>query len=160
LVCAYIDSKHVRSDMMNMTRQDAWTEVEDLILAETAIRSIRQGKTQLEAFRDVATGLSRTAAACGFRWNATIRTQHQKAIEKAKEETTRTAKDLRERRRSPADPEKDTLGAASRSGERMKASIFEEIDGKLANSHRLEEESKQLRKKVERYEHSWEEIGN
>ncbi len=145
---------------MNMTRQDAWTEEEDLILAETVLRYIRQGKTQLEAFRDVAKRLSRTEAACGFRWNATIRKQHQEAIEKAKEERKQTGKSILDRNQLPADPEKDTLETAIILLEKMKASFFEEIDGKLPNSHRLEEENKQLRKKLERYEHAWEEIGN
>ncbi len=58
---------------MYVTRQDAWTEEEDKILAETVLRYIRDGKTQLEAFKMVAEHLSRTSAACGFRWNATLR---------------------------------------------------------------------------------------
>ena len=69
---------------MNTTRQDAWTKDEDLLLAEIVLRYIREGKTQLEAFKEVAKQLSRTSAACGFRWNATIRKQYQHAIEIAK----------------------------------------------------------------------------
>src|SRR5699024_3880271 len=71
---------------MNATCQDAWSDDEDIILAETVLRHIREGKTQLEAFKEVAKRLSRTSAACGFRWNATIRKQYQDAINTAKEE--------------------------------------------------------------------------
>lgn len=63
---------------MYVTRQDAWTEEEDKILAETVLRYIRDGKTQLEAFKMVAEHLSRTSAACGFRWNATLRKKNTK----------------------------------------------------------------------------------
>src|SRR5699024_8872314 len=86
LVFAYIDSKYIRRGVMNATRQDAWTDDEDIILAETVLRHIREGKTQLEAFKEVAKRLSRTSAACGFRWNATIRKQYQDAINTAKKE--------------------------------------------------------------------------
>lgn len=34
---------------MNATRQDSWMGDEDAILAETVLRYIREGKTQLEA---------------------------------------------------------------------------------------------------------------
>lgn len=73
-------------DRMNGQRQDAWTEQEDLILAETVLKHIRQGSTQLSAFKDVGLQLSRTPAACGFRWNSTIRKQYEKAIALAKQQ--------------------------------------------------------------------------
>src|SRR5690625_6378986 len=71
---------------VNATRQDAWKNDEDIMLAETVLLYNREGKTQLGAFKDVAKQLSRTSAACGFRWNATIRKKHQNAIEQAKKE--------------------------------------------------------------------------
>ncbi|WP_028782674.1 RsfA family transcriptional regulator [Thalassobacillus devorans] len=74
---------------MDVNRQDAWKEEEDLLLAETVLRCIRQGRTQLEAFREVADKLSRTPAACGFRWNANVRKHYQQAIETAKSERKR-----------------------------------------------------------------------
>ena len=69
-----------------VTRQDSWTKDEDLLLAETVIRYIREGKTQMKAFQEVANKLSRTPQACGFRWNSNIRKQYNKAITLAKEE--------------------------------------------------------------------------
>ncbi|KEZ49979.1 MULTISPECIES: RsfA family transcriptional regulator [Metabacillus] len=69
---------------MTTTRQDAWTQDEDLMLAEIVLRQIREGGTQLAAFEDVGRKLSRTAAACGFRWNSYVRKQYKSAIEIAK----------------------------------------------------------------------------
>jgi prespore-specific regulator len=69
---------------MTNLRQDAWTKDEDAILAEVTLRHIREGSTQLVAFEEVGEKLTRTPAACGFRWNSLIRKQYEKAIAEAK----------------------------------------------------------------------------
>lgn len=71
---------------MAKVRQDAWTEETDLLLAETVLRHIREGSTQLKAFDEVGDRLNRTSAACGFRWNAIVRDQYRDAIELAKKQ--------------------------------------------------------------------------
>jgi len=71
---------------MTTTRQDAWTHDEDLLLAEVVLRHIREGGTQLAAFEEVGRRLSRTAAACGFRWNSYVRKQYKSGIELAKKQ--------------------------------------------------------------------------
>ncbi|MFT4416111.1 sporulation-specific transcriptional regulator GerR [Fredinandcohnia humi] len=71
---------------MTTTRQDAWTQDEDLLLAEVVLRHIREGGTQLGAFEEVGRTLSRTAAACGFRWNSYVRKQYKSGIELAKKQ--------------------------------------------------------------------------
>ncbi|MBB6449397.1 prespore-specific regulator [Geomicrobium halophilum] len=71
---------------MNAGRQDAWTEEEDLMLAEIVLKNIREGKTQLKAFEEVGNKLERTSAACGFRWNATIRKKYDDAVKLAKQQ--------------------------------------------------------------------------
>ncbi|KAA9025979.1 RsfA family transcriptional regulator [Niallia endozanthoxylica] len=71
---------------MSTTRQDAWTQDEDLLLAEVVLRHIREGGTQLQAFEEVGKRLSRTAAACGFRWNSSIRKLYKSGIELAKKQ--------------------------------------------------------------------------
>jgi len=68
------------------TRQDAWTEENDLLLAETVLRHVREGSTQLNAFEEVGDRLNRTSAACGFRWNAVVRQQYEKALDLAKKQ--------------------------------------------------------------------------
>ncbi|BDG37759.1 RsfA family transcriptional regulator [Saccharococcus caldoxylosilyticus] len=65
-------------------RQDAWTEEEDLLLAETVLRHVREGSTQLNAFEEVGDKLNRTSAACGFRWNAVVRRRYEQALQLAK----------------------------------------------------------------------------
>lgn len=57
---------------MTKQRQDAWSEENDLLLAETVLRHVREGSTQLNAFEEVGDKLNRTSAACGFRWNAVV----------------------------------------------------------------------------------------
>lgn len=68
------------------TRQDAWTDENDLLLAETVLRHVREGSTQLNAFEEVGDKLNRTSAACGFRWNAVVRHRYEKALQLAKKQ--------------------------------------------------------------------------
>lgn len=73
--------------MNNMkVRQDAWSHEDDLLLAETVLRHIREGSTQLNAFEEVGDKLNRTSAACGFRWNAEVRKKYYQAMELAKKQ--------------------------------------------------------------------------
>ena len=69
---------------MVANRQDAWTKEEDNYLAEVVLKSINEGSTQLTAFKVVAGNLSRTAAACGYRWNSFVRKFYKEEIENAK----------------------------------------------------------------------------
>lgn len=69
---------------MSAVRQDAWTDDDDLILAEVTLRHIRDGSTQLSAFEEVGERIGRTAAACGFRWNSCVRKRYEAAIQIAK----------------------------------------------------------------------------
>lgn len=80
-------------------RQDAWSEEDDLLLAETVLRHIREGSTQLTAFDEVGDALNRTSAACGFRWNAVVRNKYNDAIKLAK-------KHRKERKRQQANEAK------------------------------------------------------
>ncbi|MFC7320983.1 RsfA family transcriptional regulator [Halobacillus campisalis] len=80
---------------MPKVRQDAWSHEDDLLLAETVLRHIREGSTQLRAFDEVGDVLNRTSAACGFRWNAEIRQKYEQAVELAK-------KQRKEKKRSEA----------------------------------------------------------
>ncbi|WP_242145191.1 MULTISPECIES: RsfA family transcriptional regulator [unclassified Bacillus cereus group] len=82
------------------TRQDAWTKEDDFLLAETVLRHIRSGSTQLRAFDEVGDKLNRTSAACGFRWNAEVRQNYEEAIQLAK-------KQRKELKRSEARIEKE-----------------------------------------------------
>lgn len=67
-------------------RQDAWTEENDLLLAETVLRHVRDGSTQLNAFEEVGDALDRTSAACGFRWNSVVRQQYEQSLSLARKQ--------------------------------------------------------------------------
>jgi prespore-specific regulator len=82
---------------MTTIRQDAWSTDEDLILAEVVLRHIREGSTQLSAFEEVGERLSRTSAACGFRWNSAIRKKYESAIALAKKQRSKGKKQLIEK---------------------------------------------------------------
>ncbi|QFQ28764.1 RsfA family transcriptional regulator [Bacillus thuringiensis] len=71
---------------MVISRQDSWTDDNDLLLASTVLQNIRNGGTQLAAFKEVAKLLARTPAACGFRWNSYVRKQYQEEIQQAKQD--------------------------------------------------------------------------
>ncbi|MDE5413725.1 RsfA family transcriptional regulator [Alkalihalobacillus sp. MEB203] len=71
---------------MMKVRQDAWSHEDDVLLAETVLRHIREGSTQLVAFDEVGDELHRTSAACGFRWNAVVRQKYVDQIREAKKE--------------------------------------------------------------------------
>ncbi|MCL6574160.1 MAG: RsfA family transcriptional regulator [Bacillus sp. (in: Bacteria)] len=71
---------------MMKVRQDAWTDENDLLLAETVLRHVREGSTQLNAFEEVGDKLNRTSAACGFRWNAVVRHRYEKALQLSKKQ--------------------------------------------------------------------------
>ena len=148
---------------MNATRQDAWTKDEDMMLAETVLRYIRDGKTQLEAFKEVAKQLSRTSAACGFRWNATIRKHYHEAIQLAKRERKQGNGNVIWQMEEPEFQEKQTIETAILLLEKMKSQF---PDGnKLIQKEqamvvkRLEEENTKLKEKLKRYDQAWEEMG-
>jgi len=84
---------------MVKVRQDAWSHEDDLLLAETVLRHVREGSTQLNAFDEVGDKLNRTSAACGFRWNAEVRNKYVTAIDLAKRQR-------KERKRTQAKQEK------------------------------------------------------
>ncbi|WP_240376475.1 RsfA family transcriptional regulator [Bacillus piscicola] len=67
-------------------RQDAWSDNDDRLLANTVIKHIREGSTQLKAFDETGDLLDRTSAACGFRWNALVRQKYTEEIKNAKRE--------------------------------------------------------------------------
>jgi prespore-specific regulator len=88
-------NKNTRRDfLMSPTRQDAWSQDEDLLLAEVVLRHIREGGTQLQAFEEVGKQLSRTSAACGFRWNSFVRKQYKSGIELAKKQRKELKKQI------------------------------------------------------------------
>ncbi|QDP40705.1 RsfA family transcriptional regulator [Radiobacillus deserti] len=91
---------------MVKVRQDAWSHEDDLLLAETVLRHIREGSTQLNAFEEVGDKLNRTSAACGFRWNAEVRQKYDQAVAIAKRQR-------KEKKRAEAKEKKTTSSRQS-----------------------------------------------
>lgn len=76
-----------------MKRKDEWSYEEDLLLAQTVLTHIENRSTQLTAFEEVGERLKRTAAACGFRWNSTVRKRYEAEIKASKERRNKVSKE-------------------------------------------------------------------
>ncbi|MGM9925267.1 MAG: RsfA family transcriptional regulator [Bacillus sp. (in: firmicutes)] len=144
---------------MSVSRQDAWTQDEDLILAELVLRHIREGSTQLNAFEEVGKRLSRTSAACGFRWNSYVRKQYHSGIELAKKQR-KEGKKLQLKETLDVEPE-ETKQAREQPGlqledviaylrelERNTAAKGEEEEQAQQELHILRKENEDLKKEV------------
>lgn len=68
-----------------MYRKDAWTIEEDQLLMKTIINKVKEGGTQLEGIKQGSKLLSRTEAACGYRFNAILRKEYADDLKAAKE---------------------------------------------------------------------------
>ncbi|WP_077211422.1 RsfA family transcriptional regulator [Bacillus dakarensis] len=145
---------------MPTNRQDAWSEDEDLLLAEVVLRHIREGGTQLQAFEEVGKQLSRTAAACGFRWNSYVRKQYKSGIELAKKQR----KEQRNQSKAPAEIEVEEAGQYSEpvtvSSDQSEQQVvsFEELVGYLKDLYQRIEESKGQQNEVKEYENKIKEL--
>ncbi|MBO8171158.1 MAG: RsfA family transcriptional regulator [Bacillaceae bacterium] len=100
---------------MTATRQDAWSPDDDLLLAEVTLRHIREGSTQLAAFEEVSQKLGRTAAACGFRWNSTVRKKYEAAIQIAKAQRQKKKQSSSGRNKKSETPDTTSTASASAS---------------------------------------------
>ncbi|MGM9957126.1 MAG: RsfA family transcriptional regulator [Peribacillus sp.] len=157
---------------MTIARQDAWTQDEDLLLAEVVLRHIREGSTQLKAFEEVGKQLTRTSAACGFRWNSFVRKQYKSGIELAKKQRKEqamrdngfegeaveneevsneqevAAEWKRELPSSPSTPLQDVISYLTKVDETFKIDR-EEMERNARHSYNLEQENERLREENE-----------
>lgn len=101
--------------MMPSIRQDAWSPEDDVRLAEIVLRHVGTGSTQLAAFAEAGALLSRTAAACGFRWNSNVRKKYEEEMKKAKEKR----KEMRMKKKKSKKREPDPEAAEPKADERL-----------------------------------------
>ena len=147
---------------MSSNRQDAWSQDEDVLLAEVVLRHIREGGTQLQAFEEVGKKLSRTAAACGFRWNSFVRKQYKSGIELAKKQRKQSkkhsplAKVFEEKKEAPkvestpelsAAPEAFSMGSMIQYLQKAEEAVRNEEKVRNENSH-LHEQISQLQERL------------
>ncbi|HEX6923399.1 MAG TPA: RsfA family transcriptional regulator [Bacillales bacterium] len=143
--------------MLTASRQDAWNREEDLMLAEVVLRHIREGSTQLAAFEEIGERLSRTAAACGFRWNSLVRKKYQSAIalaKKQRKQLQQPASKSVSRNDEVVEEERITLEDVIaflekfRSTENGRENIKERNEVLLSQVSKLEEEKKRLQQEM------------
>lgn|SRR5690625_1312984 len=144
---------------MNRARQDAWTEEEDVLLAEIVLSHIRNGQTQLEAFKQAGEKLSRTAAACGFRWNATIRKNHEQEINSAR---NKRKQNILKNTSVKNEDEHHTIESAISMLERVKEQVSrhhrdrnEDLEQMIS---KLQAENEHLKTEIKRYKEAWSEM--
>ncbi|MFZ0371212.1 MAG: RsfA family transcriptional regulator [Halobacillus sp.] len=143
---------------MDAPRQDAWKEEEDVLLANTVLKYIREGKTQLEAFQEVAEHLNRTPAACGFRWNATVRKDYYEEIQEAKQ--NRKEKRTIFTSIPSAEDSPLSIDAAISFLKEMKVKQYDE-KGKQKLEYELKqlsEDNQKLRHQLKQWEAAWNEM--
>jgi RsfA family transcription factor len=61
-----------------------WTEEYDQLLAETFLKLIREGSSQITVFDEIGKKLNIPAVECLFRWNSVVRHNYKNAIALAK----------------------------------------------------------------------------
>jgi len=146
---------------MNRPRQDAWTKEEDTLLVEIVLRHIRMGKTQLEAFKEAGEKLDRTAAACGFRWNATLRNQYAEAIILAKNNRKKTIYKTSSKLNVE---EQHTIDSAISMLEKVKEHVAKKQNSSIGEQQeqieKLQAENVRLKQEIKRYQEAWSEMGN
>lgn len=142
-------------------RQDAWTAEEDRLLADLVLSHIREGSTQLKAFKEAGAKLARTAAACGFRWNSYVRKAYQNEILKAKKERKNTQGNrppLTEPVESSTIMDRDDTHLSIRDVISYLNGLQEDQEANIQSYSMLKEENRRLRQKVEEFDVKFEEI--
>src|SRR5699024_8143358 len=148
----------MRECMKNKARQDAWSKEEDLFLAETVLEYIGKGKTQLEAFEKAGQLLSRTSAACGYRWNATVRKRYDHAVAYAKNNQKINVKHASQAP-MPDDKGTTTDSVITLSEQTKSKEMMQESQKEVEAMEELTEVNNRLQEKIKRYEEAWREMG-
>lgn len=132
-------------------RQDAWSKDDDLLLATIVLKHVREGSTQLKAFEEVAEIVNRTAAACGFRWNAVVRQHYISAMETAKKERKQRIRIERgQPERKMEHPSPSRLSEESKNGITMSDVIhYLKTIAPAENAVSLQEENNRLQRELE-----------
>ncbi|MEM1504972.1 RsfA family transcriptional regulator [Domibacillus sp. 8LH] len=131
-------------------RQDAWSKDNDLFLANTVLKHVREGSTQLKAFEEVGEVLNRTGAACGFRWNAVVRQHYIQAMETAKKERKQRLR-AQSKQRADMKSENAALPSGSSDSYMTMTDVIQYLSSMTPeeNTASLQEENKRLQLELE-----------
>lgn len=145
---------------MNKKRQDAWTDDEDVVLAKMVLYHMKEGKTQLEAFKEAAEKLARTPAACGYRWNASLRKKYTEDIAHIKRSSPTGRESTSEN--TVNSEEEHTIERAISILKKFKMAKEEQNDHLHVREQfiALQKENERLLKVVQLYEAAFKEIHN
>lgn len=130
-------------------RQDAWSKDNDLFLANTVLKHVREGSTQLKAFEEVGEVLNRTGAACGFRWNAVVRQHYIQAMETAKKERKQRLR--AQSKRTETETEDAILSSDAASGYITMSDVIQYLSNMTSeeNTASLQKENNRLQQELE-----------
>ncbi|HLR43437.1 MAG TPA: RsfA family transcriptional regulator [Pseudogracilibacillus sp.] len=143
---------------MKQIRQDAWSQEEDSLLAEIVLHYIENGDTQIEAFKEAAKQLQRTPAACGFRWNASIREKHEAEIARAR--SNKRTKQKESIKVESNDEDENLIESAIALLEKINPTVYANQQASYEHElAQLQEENKRLKKQMVFYEEAWQEMG-
>lgn len=81
----FLEMKEEASCRIVINKPRFWTEKEDAILANSMLKSIKDGDTLASGYAEAGEKLNRSIAACRNRWNSVIRRNYETEIKKAKQ---------------------------------------------------------------------------
>lgn len=76
-------TKGCAGDIMQ-NQEISWRAEEDALLAEIALKHIREGSYELKAFAEASDAVGHNVSECSYRWNCIVREQYEEAMEEAK----------------------------------------------------------------------------
>lgn len=154
-----------KKNSVNNLQGDIWTGDDDVLLAEMVLRFVREGKTVMDACREMerVTDGRRTASASKFRWFTKLVDQYNAGYELAKQDGKK-AKDAKKRKVNKGERFEEILENVLQKTEEAEKEIEpddfivlakkfkEQQNKKIQENSSHEKELKQLRKNNEKLE--------
>ncbi|MEM5838859.1 MULTISPECIES: hypothetical protein [Bacillus] len=149
------------SEKHNNLQGEVWTDDDDIQLAETVLRRVRQGDSVIDACREFeeATRGRRTSSASKFRWHTRLKERYAGAYELAKREGKKT-RDYKRRKVNQGERYQDLLeNVLDKDNEReitvddiliLVKKYKEQSEDKVNEYERYEKETDKLRREIEK----------
>lgn len=149
------------SDKYNNLQGEIWTDDDDLVLAETVLRRVREGDSVIDACREFEekTKGKRTASASKFRWHTRLKNQYAGAYEIAKADGKK-AREFARRKVNQGERYQDILeNVLEKDNEReivlddilvLVKQYKKQEEDKAENRDKFEKETDKLRREIEK----------